>query len=263
MSITAETLSPRTLFFARLAAAPQRVLFLDYDGTLAPFVADRDRAYPLPDLLSPIEKVRAVGTRVVIASGRMAADVRRLMNVSPSLEIWGSHGFERLLPSGEYRTGHCDERLEEGIARAHEALVYEGLGKQVEVKLGAIAVHWRGLARQHAQEVAAVAARILKRLTDNDVALCSFDGGLELRARGYNKGHIVRTVMAESPGQTVAAFVGDDLTDEDGFRAVRPHGIGVLVREFHRSTAAELWLPSHAELEQFLYQWCAVTGGNQ
>lgn len=263
MSITAHTISPRRLFFARLGATPHRVLFLDYDGTLAPFVADRERAFPIPALLDTIEKVHALGTRVVVATGRIAADVRRLTGPTASFEIWGSHGFERLFPNGEYRTGHCSERLEENIARAHEALVFEGLRRQVEVKPCGIAVHWRGLARQHVQEVAAVAERILSRLTDFDAFLAHFDGGLELRARGYDKGHVVRTVMAESPGETLAAFVGDDLADEDGFRAVRPHGIGVLVRELHRSTAAELWLPSPAALEKFLEEWCVVTGANR
>lgn len=263
MSITAETVTPREIFFARLAAASNRVLFLDYDGTLAPFVPDRRCAVPYPGILKVIAKVRARGTRVVVASGRMSRDVRGLLNLSPPLEIWGSHGFERLMPNGEYRTGHCDDRLEHGITRAHERLVYEGLGKQVELKPSGIAVHWRGLAREHACEVAAVGERILKCLTDFGACLFNFDGGIELRALGYDKGHVVRAVMAETPGETVAAFLGDDLTDEDGFRAVQPYGIGVLVRAQHRATQAELWLKPPAELETFLNAWCAASGGGQ
>ena len=261
MSLTAETLSPRGVFFTRLAATANRVMFLDYDGTLSPFVTDRRCAVPYPGILKIIAKVRSCGTRVVLASGRTAREVRALLNLSPPLEIWGSHGFERLMPDGEYRTGHMDERLEQGITRAHESLVYEGLGKQVEVKPCGIAVHWRGLLAEHAREVAAVAERILKRLTDFDGMLMNFDGGVELRARGYDKGHVVRTVLAESPVDTVAAFLGDDLTDEDGFRAVQQHGTGVLVRQMHRPTEAEIWLRPPAELESFLQQWCEIAGG--
>ncbi|MGH9523344.1 MAG: trehalose-phosphatase [Terriglobales bacterium] len=261
MSITAETLTPRGVFFSRLAATTNRVLFLDYDGTLAPFVPDRRCAVPYPGVLKTIAKVRSRGTRVVVASGRMAREVRGLLNLSPPLEIWGSHGFERLMPDGEYRTGHMDERLEQGMTRAHENLVYEGLGKQVEVKPCGIAVHWRGYPAAHAREVAAIAERILKRLIDFDATLVGFDGGIELRARGYDKGHVVRTVMAESPVDAIAAFLGDDLTDEDGFRAVQPHGTGVLVRQLHRPTEADIWLRPPAELEAFLNEWCEVTGG--
>jgi trehalose 6-phosphate phosphatase len=263
VSVTAEIPAPTKLFFTRVASATHRVLFLDYDGTLAPIVVDRRHAPPYPGIVELVAKVRDQGTRVVVVSGRVAADVRRLIDFAPPFEIWGSHGFERLLPNGELRYGHSDAAFEDAVTRAHEALTYEGLGDRVELKPSGIAVHWRGLADGPAREVAAIAERILARVTDFHAFLVAFDGGLELRAQGYDKGLVVRAVMAESPGDAVAAFLGDDFTDEDGFRAVQHYGVGVLVRDQYRATEAEFWLRPPADLAVFLRDWYAAAGGAQ
>jgi trehalose-6-phosphatase len=52
------------------------------------------------------------------------------------------------------------------------------------------------------------------------------------------------------------AFLGDDLTDEDGFLAIRGRGLGILVRKTFRPTAAEVHLHPPRELLEFLDQWC-------
>lgn len=260
---TAGTFAQKNVFFSRVAAAAHRVIFLDYDGTLAPFVTDRRRARPFPGIMELVALVRDRGTRIVIVSGRVAADVLRLLDVSPPFEVWGSHGFERVMPTGESHVGRSVPAFHDALSRAHEAFVYEGIGDRVESKPSGIAVHWRGLTEAHACEVATIAERILVPITDLGASLANFDGGLELRARGYDKGHVVRTVMGESPAGTIAAFLGDDFTDEDGFRAVRPYGVGVLVRDQLRPTDADYWIRPPAELSDFLKDWCAATEGGQ
>ena len=83
-----------------------------------------------------------------------------------------------------------------------------------------------------------------------------FDGGLELRALGHNKHHAVKTVLSETPGDSVVAYLGDDLTDEDAFAAVKiAHGLAVLVRSEPRSTRADLWIQPPEELVVFLDRW--------
>ncbi len=83
-------------FLERLRTAPARVLLLDYDGTLAPFVVDRTLAWPYPEVPPLIGKIMAQGTRVVLISGRPVRELLLLMRISPQPEIWGSHGLERL-----------------------------------------------------------------------------------------------------------------------------------------------------------------------
>jgi trehalose-phosphatase len=84
-----------------------------------------------------------------------------------------------------------------------------------------------------------------------------FDGGEEMRASGRTKGSAVQQVLAESP-HAVCAYLGDDSTDEDAFQAVRPRGLGVLVRPTLRPTRASLWIEPPAELLAFLARWRAA-----
>src|SRR6185295_9999743 len=81
------------------------------------------------------------------------------------------------------------------------------------------------------------------------VELIEFDAGLELRAQGHNKHHAVKTVLSETPGEAAVAYLGDDLTDEDAFAAVKiAHGLAVLVRAAPRPTRADVWIRPPQEL---------------
>src|ERR1700755_1492520 len=69
---------------ARIASARERVLMLDYDGTLAPFHARPELAVPYPEASAALRDiVRAGGTRVVIVSGRPADEVPPLLGLEP------------------------------------------------------------------------------------------------------------------------------------------------------------------------------------
>src|SRR5438105_6741365 len=133
-------------FFDRLRQAPSRALLLDYDGTLAPFTPDRDRAYPYPEIPELVAKIMRNGTRVVLISGRPATELLFLSGIHPHPEIWGSHGAERLYSDGRYEAESPGPRQRAGLQKAEHALESAGLAARVETKPGAIAVHWRGLA---------------------------------------------------------------------------------------------------------------------
>jgi trehalose 6-phosphate phosphatase len=77
---------------------------------------------------------------------------------------------------------------------------------------------------------------------------------VELRAVGCNKQYAVKAVLSQTEEDSAVAYLGDDITDEDAFRAVKPRGIGVLVRAEFRKTEADVWLLPH-ELVEFLRHW--------
>ncbi len=60
--------------------------------------------------------------------------------------------------------------------------------------------------------------------------LLPFDGGLELRSTNRTKGTAVAQILAQEPAALPAAYLGDDLTDEDAFAAIGSQGYSILVR---------------------------------
>ena len=245
-------------FFARVREAAERVLMLDYDGTLAPFHPRPERAAPYPrvaGLLKDIVHMRS--SRVVLVSGRRLADLRGPLTQIRHTEVWGAHGWQRLTAQGErvdFRPGAAAEReLQQAEARTRRLGVH---GARVERKVASIAVHWRGLP-------SASAARVREQVSDAwprasaQLERLEFDGGLELRARGRDKGDAVNEVLAECGAGAASAYLGDDQTDEDAFAAMKSRGLAVLVRPALRPTRADLWLAPPEELVGFLERWRA------
>ncbi len=265
IKIKEEMLTPEAKFqiealLLSVAGASQSLLMLDYDGTLAPFRKDRDHAYPYPGISQILQEIVRIGrTRVVIVSGRDAQDVIPLLGIDPHPEVWGLHGRQRLEPRGKAHLPPLDELTTEGLAAADSWLFYQNLQHTAEFKTGSIAVHWRALDEC---EVETVRARVLLGWTAiakrAGLDLLEFDGGLEIRPAGANKGDAVRTILAEMNPQTPAAYLGDDVTDEHAFRAMNGRGVSILVRPRWRTTTAQLWLRPPDEVLELLEGWLQV-----
>jgi trehalose-phosphatase len=252
-------------FLEQLRHATDRVLLLDYDGTIAPFSADRNRAFPyltVPELLDCI--MSTCRTRVALISSRSAREIPALLGLNPTPEIWGTYGIERLRPDGRYNVGWISDDAQHALAEADAWLQVEGLEGATELKLGAIAVHWRGLSPADAEEVRTKAYRVLSPLASRQTGLllAEFDGGLELRLRSLSKADAVGAILSEVSPQTPVAYLGDDTTDEVAFRALNDRGLTVLVRPTYRFTAAQIWLRPPDGLVQFLSDWVRACEGD-
>ncbi|MGB7073446.1 MAG: trehalose-phosphatase [Candidatus Sulfotelmatobacter sp.] len=237
--------------------APQSLLMLDYDGTLAPFRKDPEQAFPYSGISAVLQEIIRTGkTRVVIISGRDAKDVITLLGVEPHPEVWGLHGLQRIKPDGSADLSPVDKLAVEALAAADNWLRHQNLRHTAELKTGSIAVHWRGLDKVEAESIR---RRVLLGWTpiarQTHVNLLEFDGGIEVRASETDKGHAVRTVMSEMNPGTPTAYLGDDNTDEHAFQAVNGRGLSVLVRPGWRQTAAQLWLSPPDEVLSFLTRW--------
>ncbi|MFZ0799227.1 MAG: trehalose-phosphatase [Terriglobales bacterium] len=252
--------SQLTPFLQTVAQAPQAALLLDYDGTLAPFHAKRDQAYPYPGVALILQEIVRNGrTRVVIISGRDATDVLPLLNIHPRPEVWGVHGLQRLQTDGSMEMPRLDERTLDGLGDADRWLGYQQLRHAAEFKCGSVAVHWRGLRKNEAEDLRARVTLGWGRIAEySGLDLLEFDGGLEIRAPEADKGVAVRTFLNEIMPDTPVAYLGDDATDESAFRAMRGRGISMLVRPTRRRTAAQLWLKPPDELLDFLGQWLKI-----
>jgi trehalose-phosphatase len=246
-------------FIAAIPAASARVLMLDYDGTLAPFRIRPDEAVPYPEVAALLaEIVASGGTRIVVVSGRPAVELPPLLQIEPLPEIWGSHGWERLMPDGQHVIETPAAEARGAIARAEEAVqAVMPAGSRLERKLASIALHWRALSESDGARLEAQARAIWEPIAAGGAPLeiLSFDGGIELRATGCNKQYAVKTVLSQTGEHSAIAYLGDDMTDEDAFEAVKPRGLAVLVRPQFRPTAADVWLRPPEELAAFMRHW--------
>jgi trehalose 6-phosphate phosphatase len=245
-------------FFNSLRGARRRALLLDYDGTLAPFAIERNQAFPYTGVREVLDRILASGdTRLVVISGRWTRDLIPLLGLRRRSELWGSHGWERLFPDGHYESVEPDARALAGLIQANkwrERIAI--LGGCTEQKAASLALHWRGLTPEAIAQIHELVNEPWTRLAqETGLEIHPFDGGIELRAPGRNKGHAVETVCAEIGNGAMIAYLGDDLTDEDAFRAIKGRGLGVLVRPELRPTLADLWLRPPEELLAFLTRW--------
>lgn len=246
-----------------LRSGAKGVLFCDYDGTLAPFQEDPGSAQPYPWASKLLQDMVGSGeTRVIIVTGRAICDLLQLLPVS-GLEVWGSHGRERIRPNGVQWAWEPDPESEQILEQIHRELEQISPGTRVERKVGCLAVHWRGLDARDVEWLRQTLEELRHKWDPNGILkLRPFHMGIELQTPGPNKGNVVSTVLMEEHGQpVVACFLGDDHTDEDAFKALGDRGVSILVSAKSRPTFADVRLENEDEVRAFLEHWRDATKG--
>ncbi|MGQ9607641.1 MAG: trehalose-phosphatase [Thermogutta sp.] len=241
--------------FARLAGGARGVLLCDYDGTLAAFREVPAEAVPYPWVRPLLEEIAALGTRVVLVTGRTADDLAAVFPPE-GLEVWASHGCERRFPDGRVRVLPAEPAAEQALDALHARLREAPLAARSERKPGALAVHVRGLPPAEIAATEREVRRLAESLVAGSLQLLPFNGGWEFRAAGVDKGRAVRVILEEELAKNpMIAYLGDDRTDEDAFAALGPRGLKVLVSDRPRPTLADLRLSGEEEVRQFLTRW--------
>jgi trehalose-phosphatase len=250
-------ISPRLWHW--VAHAQHRILMLDYDGTLAPFVVDRLHAPPLERSIAAVSLLAASDhTSVAIVSGRPLDEFTHQVAGIPVTFV-GEHGWERLDAEGTTVRRALDRLVVELLAQAERAARAAGLGDRLEVKRSSLVLHTRGLDVADATALEERAADVWRASSATGrLVLERMDGGLELRAHDRNKGTAALALLAETKPGTLGVFVGDDVTDEDAFEVVRDWGFGVRVGVSDRPTFALGQLPSVEAVAVFLEEWKRV-----
>jgi trehalose 6-phosphate phosphatase len=252
-------------FFGRLSRSSERLLFLDYDGTIAPFHPDPGRAFPYPQISEVLQKlINRTNTQLIFVTGRRARNLRRIIPLRPAPEIWGTHGLERLRPDGDYEQMPIRVTQMQSLALVKAKLRTIDIECELEQKPGCVALHWRGLPLSVAKKASEAVLRVLSdEVGRNGLRLVNFDGGIELQVTAYTKATAVLRTLEEAPQNSVAAYLGDDEPDEEAFRALRAQDLGVLVRPDFRKTAADLWVKPPEEVNEFLGAWLSACDAGQ
>lgn len=246
-------------FWDQVVRAAFRLLMLDYDGTLAPFHVDRMKARPHAGVLEILVRIRDSGdTRLVVVSGRPMAELLVLMNVD-KVAMVGSHGYEFRNESGEQTTHPLAARAEVDLAAFDEAACQAGYGERLERKFAGIVLHTRGIdpsaARKMEGDFRALWGDWKREGSSGLFELRPFDGGVELRTCGRDKGVAVGELITGSAPGTLAVYVGDDETDEDAFRVLRNRGFGFKVGAEDTQTEALGRLADCGAVLKFLETW--------
>lgn len=247
---------------AQCLAGRRPAVFLDYDGVLTPIV-DRPEDAVLSAAMR--ETVRALAERctVCVVSGRDRPVVQRLMGLD-NLVVAGSHGFDIWRPQTGTVPGNPAagfEGLVAAVTGRLRARVRGMPGVMVEPKRASVAVHYRLASDEDRERVAAVVRRLLAEQPDR-LRMTPGKMVYEIQPKiDWDKGRAVRYLLEvlglDSPA-VAAVYLGDDVTDEDAFRALRGRGIGILVGRpddpevAGRPTAADFVLTSTDEVRQFL-----------
>jgi trehalose 6-phosphate phosphatase len=247
-------------FFRRVRTATQRLLILDYDGTLAPFHPQRNKAAPFPGMLEVLREIEgARHTKICILSGRPVYELSTLLD-GLQIDMWGNYGLERLSPGQGYSSIELPPESRSILDAAFDALPAFSR-PLVERKLGSLAMHWRGL-EPHEQEMMRKAAleSWSKIAHDYHLMLNGFSGGVELRFPFPSKCSAAEVMLA-GLGGAACAYLGDDLADEEVFRLLAGRAFTVRVSHEARPSYAELTLESYSEVLDFLRLWHEVCGG--
>jgi trehalose-phosphatase len=239
---------------ARRLEARQPSVFLDYDDTLTPIVARPDQAVLAEEMRQAVRELAGL-CAVAVVSGRNRQDVEALVGLP--LIYAGSHGFDIAGPGGIEKQHEEARRLLPVLEEA-ERLLRERLssveGLLVERKKSLIAVHFRNVALEELPRL----ERVLDEVLASKPGLRKRYGKkvFELQpALDWDKGRAVMWLL-EALGLdhegTLPLYLGDDLTDEDAFRALAGRGIGIAVQDAPQETAARYTLRDTGEVERFL-----------
>jgi trehalose-phosphatase len=246
-------------FWSALSKAEHRFLGLDYDGTLAPFKVERMDAVPLPGVLEALESIREqTNTTIAIISGRRANEVVQLLG-DQGLTVVGSHGYEWRHPDGKLTPRAIELDLQRRLRDAHRQVEALGLADRVEQKAASIAFHTRGLPNDEAHRLEDRVNKLWsKDAAEVGLSCRSFDGGVELRAVGVDKGTVLVELIEQQPADTLIVYLGDDSTDEDAFRILRRFGgMGIKVGPLREPTSARAHLPDCEAVLEFLRRWAS------
>jgi trehalose 6-phosphate phosphatase len=229
-------------------SADEICLFLDFDGTLARLAERPDDVVVDSALIALLERLALrLSGRLALLSGRSIAQLDGMLR-GMTIAMAGSHGGEiRHRGMDAMVVGRPDTL---GIVETELANMFRNRkGVIVEVKTLGVAIHYR-LDPSAETEIHAVMASLAG---EHGLDIQTGKMMVELRTTGHDKGTALAAMMQDPPfAGHIPVFIGDDVTDEDGFAACAAlGGAGILVGQ-ERQSAARYRLDDVADVHQWL-----------
>lgn len=240
-------------------AAGGKELFvaLDFDGTLAPVNNDPDAVEISAEMKKRVKNL-AMRCRVAIITGRDLGDIRERVGLE-ELFYSGSHGFEIVGPPGSglfFEVGKEFLPVLDAAERSFAPLVEMTPGAVLQRKRFSISVHYRLVEESLVPDLKDAVDGFVKDV--KGLVARPDKKAIEILPRmKWNKGRALLWLLKASgmsPQNSFTISIGDDVTDEDTFRAVNGRGAGIIVTETEppHATFADYRLKNTAEVGRFI-----------
>ncbi|WP_459548977.1 trehalose-phosphatase [Nocardia sp. X0981] len=211
-----------------VARVPRLLVASDYDGTIAPIVADPAKAYPHGESVRALRALAGLsGTTAAVISGRALRDLAALSRLPVEVQLIGSHGSEFDVGFVHAIDNDAKQLLRE-VVTALNAIAAEHPGVTVETKPASVALHVRNASPE-------IGRRALQQARQGPacwvgVQVTEGKAVIELAVVPTDKGSALSTVRHQESA-SAAVFFGDDVTDEKAFRVLAGPDIGIKVGE--------------------------------
>jgi trehalose-phosphatase len=231
------------------------VVFIDYDGTLTPIAESPEQARLSEEMRQALRDLAGKCT-VAIVSGRDLENVRNMVGID-GIVYAGSHGFDISGPGGhmDFQQGVDYLPVLDQAEKALQRLLQEVPGCQIERKRFAIAIHFRRVGDLLVPKIESAVDEVLS--LNKGLRKTGGKKIFELRPDiEWDKGKAITWIQHKldlARENVLTFYLGDDLTDEDGFRELRDHGIGILVRDENRPTLARYAVDNPEDVRLFLH----------
>lgn len=228
-------------------------LFLDLDGTLVELVDHPDAIELNTAARTRLEALsQRLDGALALISGRAMEDLDRHVQL-PGLAMSGQHGAEWRESGGEPRVASAHQQALDSLRNRLQPLLERHEALMLENKGASLALHYR-----QNPELGDVIAPELERLVSEHTSVLEMHHGkfvYEIKGTGYDKGVAIERFMALPLFHgRIPVFIGDDRTDEDGFRAIGAHD-GIAIKVGDGDTSAPWRLEGPAEVHRWLSEW--------
>jgi trehalose 6-phosphate synthase/phosphatase len=233
------------------STASNRIIFLDYDGTLVGFKADIDLARPDEDLYNLLKQLSAdPANQVVIISGRKHETLEEWFSCLP-IDMIAEHGAWTKVYQQEWtKLSGLDNQWKQEIFPMLETYVDRTPGSFIEEKSYSLVWHYRkveeGLGDLRANEIMNDLRFII---ADKGLQMLPGSKVIEIKNIEVNKGKMAFKWIEDKEYDYIMA-IGDDHTDEDIFKALPATANTIKIGG--NISAARFYLRDYNEVRRFL-----------
>lgn len=231
----------------------QVVLFLDIDGTISEFHPDPDKSIIHPEIINILENLQQY-IQLILVTGRSILQAQKLIHPL-QWNIAGSHGLELIYQADLKTLISLNKPQLQALKQYIQEQAVQIPDLRIEVKDYSVALHFR----EHPQledRVHAFALECLNQFSDFELKAGKYV--FELVPKGANKGSAIQQIIQQYHlTDHYPMFIGDDLTDEAGFKVINAlHGCSIKVGL--GQTLARYRLENVSQVQAFLKEFLNV-----